>query len=360
MLQSSGDGNAEFEVLSPSSDSWTEAQIPDLCTSWTSATQPNLGTTTAIQSLAEQVQLPDFIDPIEDFTEEDSITEVMSVTGRSPKHPRTESDDNGLDVGALLEMAAERFSACMDAKIESIWERMDKRKEDKVDSTLGPVMDRLSALEKTSTSSTRSGPSSSSDGSAGSTTGPMIFAPSYLEIKGWCSFKDRNTLGLTEGQAREFVTKLRQGIGSDLDSMIARVGSMRVRNTKIICYLKNPSLSNCKQIREAMCAYIERENIKLGGATPYVVEEKPVRRQEQQRTFGKALGVAEHLAKSTGKHISSEWYPFYQVYVHETEASQPIPLLSTASGAPVVNALAAEMLGMTVDKLVMAWRRGTQ
>ena len=105
---------------------------------------------------------------------------------------------------------------------------------------------------------------------------------------------------------------------------------------------------------------LKGENIKLGGATPYVVEEKPVWRQEQQRTFGKALGVAENLAKSTGKQISSEWYPFYQVCVHESEASQPIPLPSTASGAPVVNALGAEMLGITVDKLVMACRRGTQ
>ena len=186
----------------------------------------------------------------------------------------------------------------------------------------------------------------------------MIFAPSYLEIKGWCAFKDRNTRGLTEGQAKDFITKLRHGIGSDLDNLIARVGAMRVRNTKIICYLKNPSLSNCKQIREAMCAYIERENIKLGGHIR--IEEKHVWRQEQQRTFGKALGVAEHLAKSTGKHISTEWYPFYQVYVHDSEASLPIPLLSTASRAPVVNAQGAEMLGSTVDKLVMACRRGTQ
>ena len=101
----------------PNSDSWSDAQIPDLCTSWTSVTQSNLCTTSAIQSLAEQVQLPDFVDPIEDFTEEDSITEIMSVTGRSPKHPRNESDDNGLDVGALLEKAADRYSANIDAKI---------------------------------------------------------------------------------------------------------------------------------------------------------------------------------------------------------------------------------------------------
>ena len=43
----------------------------------------------------------------------------------------------------------------------------------------------------------RSGPSSLSDngGSSGqsSTTGvvPAAFAPSYLEIKGWCGFRDR-------------------------------------------------------------------------------------------------------------------------------------------------------------------------
>ena len=72
--------------------------------------------------------------------------------------------------------------------------------------------------------------------------------------------------------------------------MIARVGVMRVRNTKIICYLKNPSLSNCKQIREAMCAYIERENIKLGGATPYVVEEKTRLATRATKNFWKSAG----------------------------------------------------------------------
>ena len=142
----------------------------------------------------------------------------------------TESADNGLDIAAIMEKASEkaadRFSTCMDAKIDSMMEQMDKRIEYKIDSKLVPVIDRISALEeKTSTSSTRSGPSSSSDGSSGSATGPVLFAPSYLEIKGWCAFKDRNTHGLTEGQAREFITKLRQGIGSDLDSLIARVGA---------------------------------------------------------------------------------------------------------------------------------------
>ena len=35
---------------------------------------------------------------------------------------------------------------------------------------------------------------------------------------------------------------------------------------KILCYLKTPSLSSCKQIREAMNAFIEKENIRFGAS----------------------------------------------------------------------------------------------
>ena len=174
-------------------------------------------------------------DPIEDFSEVDMATGSVASAGRSPnKHPRTGSEEDNMDFAALLDRAADRFSACMDTKVDSMMDRLEKRIDEKIDSKLSPVMDRLSVLEKTS-NSTRCGSSSLSDngGSSGqsSTTGvaPAVFAPSYLEIKGWCGFRDRNTHGLTEAQA---ITKLRLGIGPDLDSLIARVGALRVRNTK--------------------------------------------------------------------------------------------------------------------------------
>ena len=178
-------------------------------------------------------------------------------------------------------------AARMDTKVDSMMDRLEKRIDERIDSKLGPLMDRLSALEQTNSSSTRSGPSSMSDkgASAGQSSAggnaPAVFAPSYLEIKGWCGFRDRGS---------------GQGIGPDLDSLVARVGVVRVRNTKIICHLKTSSLSSCKQIREAMNAFVEKENIKLGPqeTTPFATEEKPAWRQEQQRPFGKALGVAEH------------------------------------------------------------------
>ena len=110
-----------------------------------------------------------------------------------------------------------------------------------------------------------------------------------------------------------------------------------------------------------MNAFIEKENIKLGpqGTTPFVTQEKPAWRQEKQRTFGKALGVAEQLATMKAKYITSEWYPFYEVYVHESESAPPIPFLMTTSGVPVATTVGAELLGITADKLVMACGRST-
>ena len=257
-------------MLSLSSDSWTDAQQPNPCTP------------TVTQDFAEHVCLPtdrenwednDFADPteIEDFSEEDSYMAAgsMAVAGRSPKHPRTGSEDDSVDL-PLLDRAADRFSTCMGTKVDSLTDRLEKRIDDRMDSKLGPVMDRLSALEKTDSSSTRSGPSSMADngGYAGQSSAGgnahAVLAPSYLDINGWCGFRDRNRHGLTEAQARDIITKLRQGIGPNLDSLIARVGAMRVRNTKIMCYLKTPSLSSCKQIREATNAFIEKENINWG------------------------------------------------------------------------------------------------
>ena len=76
-----------------------------------------------------------------------------------------------------------------------------------------------------------------------------------------------------------------------------------------------------------MNAFIEKENIKLGpqGTTSFVTEEKPVWRTGAIKNLGKALGVAEQLATMKAKYITSEWYPFYQVYVHESESAPPIP-----------------------------------
>ena len=47
-------------------------------------------------------------------------------------------------------------------EVDSMMDRLEKRIDEKIDSKLGPVMDRLSVLEKTS-SSTRCGSSSLSD-----------------------------------------------------------------------------------------------------------------------------------------------------------------------------------------------------
>ena len=60
----------EHELLSLSSDSWTDAQQPNPCTP------------TVIQDFAGHVCLP-ADDPIEDFSEEDMATGSMAAAGRT-------------------------------------------------------------------------------------------------------------------------------------------------------------------------------------------------------------------------------------------------------------------------------------
>ena len=166
----------KHELLSLSSDSWTDTQQPNPCTP------------TVIQGFVEHVCLP-ADNSIEDFSEEDMATGSMAAAGRSPnKHPRTGSEEDSVDIAALLHRAADRFSACMDTKVDSMMDRLEKRLDEKIDSKIGPVMDRLSVLEKTS-SSTRSGPSSLSDNGVStgqsSATGvaPAVFARSFFTWK---------------------------------------------------------------------------------------------------------------------------------------------------------------------------------
>ena len=86
----------EHELLSLSSDSWTDAQQPNPCTP------------TVIQGFAEHVCLP-ADDPIEDFSEEDMATGSMAAAGKSPnKHPRTGSEEDSVDIAALLDRAADQ------------------------------------------------------------------------------------------------------------------------------------------------------------------------------------------------------------------------------------------------------------
>ena len=73
-------------------------------------------------------------DPIEDFSEEDMATGNMAAAGRSPnKHPRTGSKKDNVDIAALLYRAADRFSACMDTKVDSMMDRLEKRIDEKID-----------------------------------------------------------------------------------------------------------------------------------------------------------------------------------------------------------------------------------
>ena len=163
--------SAEHQSLLLSSESWTDGQ------------RDSERTLTVSQDYAEHRPLPE---DCETHFEESSNNNIMAA-GRSPKHPRTGSEEETLDIGAPLDPAADRFSASMDTRIDSMMDRFEKIDE-RIDTKLGQVMDRLSALENTS-NSTRSGSGRHKKwthlvepcGGGGGSTALAVFAPSYLD-----------------------------------------------------------------------------------------------------------------------------------------------------------------------------------
>ena len=116
----------EDELLSLSSDSWTpSSRIRPLL-----LLLKTLLSTFVCRRTGKNWEDKDFadpIDPIENFGEEDMATGSMAVAGRSPKHPRTGSEDDSVDLAALLDRAADHFSACMETKVDSMMDRLDKK-----------------------------------------------------------------------------------------------------------------------------------------------------------------------------------------------------------------------------------------
>ena len=98
----------------------------------------------------EEKDFGDPIDPIEYLSEDDQMAAAgsMATAGRSPKHPRTGSEEDTLGVAAVLDRAADRFSACMDTRIDSMMDRLERGIGGRIDTKLGLVMHRLTALEK--------------------------------------------------------------------------------------------------------------------------------------------------------------------------------------------------------------------
>ena len=140
--------STEHQSLPLSSESWAEVERDSECTP------------TVSQDHAEDCENreeEDLVDAIEDFSDND-----IMAAGRSPKHPRTGSEKETLDTGALLD----RASASMDTRIDPMMDRLEKKSDERIDAKLGPVMDRLSALENTG-STTRNGPSSASASESG-------------------------------------------------------------------------------------------------------------------------------------------------------------------------------------------------
>ena len=113
-----------------------------------------------------------------------------------------------MDFAALLDRAADRFSACMDTKVDSMMDRLEKRIDENIDSKLGPVMNRLSVLEKISHCLTMVVLLDRAVLLA------LLLQPSFLEIMVWCGFRDQKHTWTDRGSSQGDHHQVATGNGS--------------------------------------------------------------------------------------------------------------------------------------------------
>ena len=218
VIQSSGNGDTELEVLSPSSDSWTEAQIPDLCTSWTSVAQQTCVQLRALLNKYSCLTLSILLKISRRRTRDLKVLQLrgdllsililnLMTVGWTLAYSWKGSWEGSWEgswsfsvhvwMRKINRFGKEWINVLKTKLIRSLvqwwigcqhWKRLVQA---------ARVVQRVVLLP-------------SSDGTAGCTTGPMIFAPSYLESRDVCFLRSQHAW-LDEGQATEFVTKLRTG-----------------------------------------------------------------------------------------------------------------------------------------------------
>ena len=91
----------------------------------------------------------------------------------------------------FLDRAADRFSAFMDTKVDSMMDRLEKRIDEKIDSKTWPCDGQVVGAEENQQQYEKWPFHGGSTGQTSATgVAPAVFALAYLEMKGWCEFRD--------------------------------------------------------------------------------------------------------------------------------------------------------------------------
>jgi hypothetical protein len=164
---------------------------------------------------------------------------------------------------------------------------------------------------------------------AGSAGGPQgggdgTFVPQHLEVKGFCTCEERQTKGVSRTVIDEFVKKFRESMDEEKRSW---VGASVVRSLKSYKFKVKVNSEYIWEVKEMWSNFVESNDEKLSGSTPYfIVERSP----EAQKIFNKMGATFANLQKKVKlpKIISADWRA-KEFYIKKTkEDAEEKPLIS--------------------------------
>ena len=129
------------------------------------------------------------------------------------------------------------------------------------------------------------------------------FVPHYLEVKGFCTWEERKTKGVTGADIRKFVASFKESLNEEQKGW---VGAPEVRGFKMYKFKVKVDPEFIWETKELWIDFVTANNVTLADPVPYfIVERSP----ESQKVFNKMGASFAKLQKKilSPKLITAEW-----------------------------------------------------
>jgi hypothetical protein len=170
-------------------------------------------------------------------------------------------------------------------KLDSIGKRLDKveSRVDKIEA-LEPRVQELERRIAEAPHVLRGASASSGD-----------FVPTFEEIKGFCSWEERQEKGLTRAMATRLVELMRSKLPNELKDHFKEVQLRGIMNYKVQVKCA-PEFT--REIRGCLADILKaNDDLKVNGVQPYVIAERPLQERLRLQKFGRLVEVVKGMAK---------------------------------------------------------------
>ena len=165
-----------------------------------------------------------------------------------------------------------------------------------------------------------------SGGGVSQGSGGGEFIPQHLEVKGFCTFEQRQTKGVSRAMITEFINGFKESLNEVQKTW---VGAPVVRSLKSYKFKVKVNADFVWEVKELWTNYVIDLGTELSGKTPYFIVERSPEAQKIFNKMGAAFAALQKKIKAP-KVITADWRSkeFFIKEVKDGEENEQSPLLT--------------------------------